>query len=154
MTFEHKIGDIFTTTLPAIGHGVNLHAVMGSGIAKLIKQRFPAVFAPYAEACKNGELTVGSTQVVQVVTEPEPFFIMNLASQDAPGRNARYEWLEGSLEMAVMAAHDMGLRGFALPRIGAGIGGLEWDKARDIIERIAEKEQDLHIEIWSLPDAD
>ena len=151
--FVHRVGDLFTTSLPAIGHGVNTHGVMGSGIARIIAGRFPAVLAPYKEACATGALTPGGFQAVKVREDPD-LFIFNLASQQRPGKDARLEWLEQSVEKAVSYAKENGFFGFALPRIGAGIGGLDWEsEVRPALEVIADREDTLTIELWSLPDA-
>jgi O-acetyl-ADP-ribose deacetylase (regulator of RNase III) len=39
----------------------------------------------------------------------------------------------------VVLAEKMSVRSVGLPRIGAGLGGLPWDKVRLILERIGEE---------------
>ena len=144
------VGDLFDSTLPAIGHGVNIHGVMGSGIAPLIKNRYPAVFPPYREACLNGTLTAGDMLPVEV--EPG-MWVFNLASQDKPGRHARMEWLRQSLEETFWTLSNLGLPGIALPRIGAGVGGLKWADVKQELIRQSELHPDIILEVWSLPSA-
>lgn len=152
--FVHKVGDIFSTEMPAIGHGVNIKANMSGGIAAIIAKKFPAILPPYKEACKSGELTTGGFQAVKVQESPE-LTILNLASQDKPGRHARLDWFEESLNRAVEYARENELPGFAIPRIGAGIGGLDWEtEVKPLIEATGDAVEDLTIEVWSLPDAD
>lgn len=152
--FVHKVGDIFTTTMPAIGHGVNTYAMMGAGIAAIIAKKFPAVLEPYKKACWSKELVPGGFQAVKVEEGPD-FYIFNLASQQKPGRDARVEWIESSMEEAINYAKENGLVGFALPRIGSKIGGLDWHtEVKPAVERIASREESLTIELWSMPDAD
>lgn len=154
MAFEHKIGDIFTTQMPAIGHGVNVYGMMGAGIAKLIANRFPQVLAPYKQACRDKSLVPGSMQFVRVGESPDKF-ILNMASQRRPGKDARLEWIESSAEASFRFAKSRGLAGFALPRIGSNIGGLDWhSEVKPLLERLAAREEGLLIELWSLPDAD
>jgi O-acetyl-ADP-ribose deacetylase (regulator of RNase III) len=152
MTYEHMTGDIFTTKMPALGHGVNVYGLMGAGIAKIVATKFPAVLRPYQLACRDKSLLPGGVQFVQVGQQPDRY-ILNLASQDKPGKYARMEWLESSLRDSVSFCKARSLKGFAIPRIGAGIGGLNWDDARELIERIGDEEPNVHIEIWSLPGA-
>ena len=144
------VGDLFTTQLPAIGHGVNIHGVMGSGIAPIIKKKYPAVFPPYKKACQDGSLTPGLMLPVEV--EPG-MWVFNLASQDKPGRHARLDWLAESLERSFITATELNLPGFAIPRIGAGIGGLKWRDVKSTIERVASYYPHMTLEVWSLPDA-
>lgn len=152
--FVHKVGDIFSTTMFAIGHGVNTYGMMGGGIAAIIAKKFPAVLEPYMEACKTKELVPGGFQAVKVATDPD-FYIFNIASQRKPGHDASLEWLEASMEEAVIYAKENGFEGFAVPRIGSGIGGLDWHtEAKPLLEKIAAREDTLTIELWSMPDAD
>ncbi len=151
MSFEYITGNIFDTSMPAIGHGVNLQGVMGSGIAKLIADRYPEILEEYKEACRTKTLTGGN--MLPTATDEPGFYILNLASQDRTGRDARMNWTEQSVKEAVRWAEENSFEGFALPRIGSGIGGLQWDEVREVIETIA-KETTVHIEMWSLPDAD
>lgn len=152
--FVHKTGDIFSTTQPAIAHGVNTYGIMGGGIAKIVATKFPSVLKPYIAACKSRELVPGGFQAVKVAENPD-FYIFNLASQQKPGPDAREEWLESSMKEAVAYAKANNFDGFAICRIGSRIGGLDWHtEAKPIVERIAANEESLTVEIWSLPNAD
>lgn len=149
MSVIYKTGDIFSTDLTAIGHGVNVYGLMGAGIAKIVADRYPNVLLPYQQACKDKSLVPGGAQFVEV---EDGFFILNLASQDKPGPYARLEWLESSLSSAVSFCEQEGLAGFAIPRIGAGIGGLDWDAVQEVINALG-KDSNVLIEVWSLPGA-
>lgn len=150
MTFEHIVGDLFAQTdaatahdgrpVAALGHGVNTHGRWGAGIAPVFGRVFPDAFEPYRAACADRTLTVGG--FLPVLTD-SGVWVYNLASQDRPGRDARLDAVESSLAAAIAHAETNGVRGFALPRIGAGIGGLDWhgrggaEGVRGVIERIA-----------------
>ena len=43
--------DIFYMNVDIIGHQVNLHGIMGGGVAREIKERFPDVYEEYREIC-------------------------------------------------------------------------------------------------------
>lgn len=148
---QYVTGDMFTTTQPAFGHGVNTQGVMGSGIAKIIRNLYPDVFPPYKKACDDGSLTGGGILPVQIENGP---IILNIASQEKPGANATYEFLRESIENTFRYAYHAELTGFALPRIASDIGGLEWKKVSAIIEEIAADYPDITVELWSLPGAD
>lgn len=148
---DFKIGDLFSTELPAIGHGVNIYGVMGSGIAPIVRKIYPAVFAPYREACVSHKLQPG--QMFPVEVEPNKW-VFNLASQDRPGPNARLDWFEASLRQSFEFAYWSNLEGFAIPRIGAGIGGLTWEDVKAKIIEVAYEYPTVVVEVWSLPDAE
>ena len=44
-------GDLFTTDARFIVHQVNCKGVMGSGVAKQVRNKYPHVFVEYKKAC-------------------------------------------------------------------------------------------------------
>jgi len=147
MTVIYKTGDIFTTTQPAIGHGVNTKGVMGAGIAKTIRRTFPDVYETYRDLCHAGELKPGEVMPVFSAYPPHKW-VFNIASQDVPGPSARYEWLEDGVRDAFQVLSDFGIEGIALPRIGAGIGGLDWARVEPFITNIAAQFPHIEVELW------
>lgn len=139
-------GDIFTTELTTIGHGVNCEGAMGAGIAATIRKNFPDVYQIYRSFCLVEGLHGGDMLAIPSLAGP---VILNLASQEKQGRNAKYEWLEQSVERAFEYCQTNEVPGFALPRIGSGIGGLEEAKAEDIMKFIAQKHPEINLEIWT-----
>lgn len=146
----YRTGDMLTSTMPAIGHGVNVYGVMGSGIAAVIKKVCPDIFDEYQKACHTNLLQPGG--MLPIYSHQNQRWVLNLASQDKPGRNARIDWLGHSVIAAYEFANKQGLKGFALPRIGAGIGGLKWEEVNAVINLIAPNYPNVDLEIWTLPD--
>lgn len=139
--------DLFESPLPAIGHGVNVHGVMGAGIAVGFRKKFPKNYKAYKEACANKTLVPGSTFAFSENDQ----FILNIASQDKPGANARDEWLESALHEALAFCDNMiesDSPQIGLPLIGGGIGGLDMDEVVDVMENVEsfyETEIFLHV---------
>lgn len=138
-------GDLFTSTAAAYAHGVNTAGLMGAGIAVNFKHAYPLMYRVYRHACKTGVLIPGD---ILAWTEGNRT-VYNIASQDKPGRNARLEWFESGLIAALEMAGRENTDTIAMPRIGCGIGGLDWVDVRDIVEHYAEA-QPVDIEVWSL----
>jgi hypothetical protein len=85
-------GDIFEGSWDGMVHCANLHHVMGSGIAKIIKSKFPEAY----EADVNAKL--GHFSYATVFRNGECFDVFNLYGQKGIGndghplnRNARYD---------------------------------------------------------------
>lgn len=146
----HKTGDIFTTDLEAIGHGVNTEGAMGSGIAVTVKNLHPNVYRVYREVCKRGGLSGGDLLVVQSETDGK--YIFNMASQEAQGRSATYDFLRESVNNALTYCIENDMPALALPQIGCGIGGLEWEKVTAILEEEQERFPNVDLELWTYPD--
>lgn len=145
-----KVGDIFTTEEAVIAQGVNVEGLMGSGIARIIADRYPNVESEYVKACAEGSLQPGGVQVVEA---PDGKLIANAASQVLPGRNADYVLLVLSIKATFDWCEKNDVSGFAVPRIGAGIGGLEWSIVLQLLYSLAALYPDVTLEVWSLPDA-
>lgn len=147
MTVTQHIGNLFDSGEKAIGHGVNVYGVMGAGIAVGFKREYPEMFEYYAAACREKLLRPGRVLFWKEQNKPS---VYNIASQEAPGANASYEWLEDGLDRALAHAKTQGFTRIGLPRIGAGIGGLDWDEVLPLFTRLSEK-HGVDIAVWYKP---
>jgi O-acetyl-ADP-ribose deacetylase (regulator of RNase III) len=118
---------------------------MGAGIAVEFRRRWPEMYAEYRRLYRSGELQPGGIHVFQASDRT----VDNLATQHGVYRGAaRQEWVRA----AARAAAQLPLEGLALPRVGAGLGGLSWPDVRAILEE--ELAPLPYVELWSLPDAE
>jgi len=63
-------------------------------------------------------------------------WVFNLATQEGVWRaRASYAAIEASLKNMRQQADREGVTSIAIPRVGAGYGGLSWRKVRAVIER-------------------
>lgn len=127
-------GDLIESDEPIVAHGCNTQGFMGSGIARQIRDTFPDVYAQYRKACDNKQFVLGS--VLPVWTRHEGFerCVIQLGTQDRTGNDAS-EWAV-FLSFANLAqlCEKANITKVAIPRIGAAIGGLRWD--RDVLPTI------------------
>lgn len=147
MTIELKQGDLFTSDAPIIGHGVNCAGVMGKGIAVGFKYTYPDMYRRYKKMCEEGKLNPGEVWLYKDPNEDR--HIANIASQDKPGPNARYEWTMKGLDTLVGFCERYEIDRIAIPQIGCGIGGLKW---ADMYYRLVDQFEEcpITIEVWSL----
>jgi len=133
MPVEYRTGNLFSTEAPAIAQGCNCQGLMGAGIAVQFQRRYPEMYQEYRTRCKTGLFNPGDVWAWKEEGVPGAKLILNLGTQDYPGPHARTEWLEEALKKALALP---GLTSVALPRIGCGLGGLEWEKVQEVIERL------------------
>ena len=110
----------------ALGHGCNCEGVMG-GLAAKVEDRWPSMAAEYRATCDEGTFTLG--RVLPWLDEETGVWIYNLATQQQPGPDARTRCdrrLGPGRNRPSRA--NTGVRTIYLPRIGSGIGGLDWDR--------------------------
>lgn len=149
MTVRYITGDLFDAVgHAALGHGVNCRGFMGAGIAPQFRTRWPAMFAEYQRACASGQLTLGGFMPWR---DPESGqVIYNLATQDRPGRYATLDAVQTSLTLMVQHAYWKQVPRVAIPRLGAGIGGLAWHDVRAVVEAVAEPSP-VEVTVVTLP---
>ena len=136
MTIEYIKGDLFKTPIKVILHGCNAKGVMGGGVAAIVKKVYPAAFEEYFHYCDDGFADLGTNCVVQDSGK----VIVNAITQDGYGTHKRqvsydaivsvFEKLEDDLKFC-----DEFEGVVAMPKIGAGLGGGDWDIIATIIEK-------------------
>jgi len=107
---------------------------MGKGIAKDIRNRWPRMYDEYRRRCKNGHFVLGDV----FVWEEEGIVIFNLGTQRSWKTNAELPAIRKSLQTTVGLAKERGLDAIGLPKIGAGLGGLEWQEVKKFLQQLGD----------------
>ncbi len=132
-----QTGDLLQAPAQALVNTVNCAGVMGKGIALQFERTFPANTRAYKAACKAKTLRPGD--VLPVPIHPEigrdlPHYILNFATKDHWRSPSRLEWIETGLCQLVSHVQKHGLTSIAIPPLGCGNGGLQWEVVRPLIE--------------------
>lgn len=138
-------GDILASDAQALVNTVNTVGIMGKGIALQFKKAFPNNFKAYFEACKRGEIKVGKLFVTRDSNlNTGDKIIINFPTKKDWRKPSEYSFIEEGLTDLIKVIQDNQIKSIALPPLGAGNGGLEWEKVKRIID---EKIGFLNIEI-------
>lgn len=135
------VGDLFEAPELCMGHGVNTKAAMFSGIAKVFADKHPEMEKEYNNICYD---TWKYVEIPKLFpwwigeSEGEDHFVLNMFTQIDPGANARLGMILDSGLAALKFAGMNVLGDVAIPRIGSGVGGLQWEDVRSTLE-LAEK---------------
>lgn len=120
---------------------VNCRGVMGSGVAKAIRDKWPKVFDEYKEKCfaKPPSSLLGTMIPVQV---EDGLFVLNLFGQLNYGRElghryTSYDALDEALKTTSswMKKHEFSDLDVHHPLIGSGLGGGNWPIVKALIEQ-------------------
>ena len=126
-------GDLFNTPgLRAYAHGVNCAGAMDAGVAVAFKKRWPRMFAEYAARCADGRFHLGDVFVWSEGDE----VVYNLATQEHWKKKAKMPALTRAMKKTVELAALAGVERIGLPRIGAGLGGLDWPRVKSVLAAI------------------
>jgi hypothetical protein len=136
---KHIKCDIFESGADVICHQVNCQGVMGSGIAKQVREKYPWVYAHYKQLCKNfrnrKEDLLGMVQGVYIDEETK---ILNLYAQLNYGYDGKCYTNYDALKKALMYISSYYHRNIiAIPYLmGCYRGGGDWNVVYKMIEEI------------------
>lgn len=130
---EFVKGDLLEADVDALVNAVNTEGVMGKGIALQFKKRFPDMFEAYRRACKSGQLRPGMMHVFELNDSASPRFIINFPTKRNWRDSSRLADIEAGLAALVEEVQQRGIRSIAVPPLGCGNGGLDW---QNVLPRI------------------
>lgn len=141
-------GDIFESGCDIIVNPVDIRGIMGKGLALEMKTRFPEICNNYTRMCKDlrGLITGGYTFYCYTGLE-FPKYIIHLATKKSVWKDSKIEYIErGLTNLRRLLADGVlgGCAGIAIPALGCGLGGLEWERVKPLISKYL---GNIHMEI-------
>jgi O-acetyl-ADP-ribose deacetylase (regulator of RNase III) len=120
--------DITTVEHGVILHGCNMQRAYRSGVAGAIRKKWPEAYESFM-AVPSDKLVLGNVDKVKIDSS---LWVFNCFTQEYYGRDGkRYASLEAiwmALEHGFTFATSCDLPVF-MPKIGCGLGGLDWESA-------------------------
>ena len=143
-------GNLLDAKVDAIMHQVNCQGVMGSGIAKQIRDKYPYVYKEYQKLCRkhknNPSELLGCCQIIG--TDDHHPRVINLFAQDKYGKDrcyTDYEALRWCLQYVNKRYYGLSV---GLPYgMSCGLGGGDWRIVAKIIE---EELKDCDVYVYKL----
>lgn len=164
-------GNLFDSNAHIIAHQVNCQGVMGSGVAKQVKERFPYVYRHYKTYIDlHSGNALGEIQIIptnpdnydekgKIIELPNAQYICNMFAQDCYGYDGKQYTDLCALRICfeqiceLVTSDDLNWRGsvIAMPwKIGCVRGGANWE--RDVFPMIEEILGNCNVELWKLPE--
>lgn len=115
-------------------HGCNCFCTMGAGIAKTIKQVFPAAYAADLTTVAGDNTKLGTYSVAQVAIQSGTLLIVNAYTQyqwRGAGRKADYAAIR---QVFRLIKQNYAGKRIGYPAIGAGLAGGDWSIITAIID--------------------
>lgn len=147
-------GDLFQVTSGVIAHGCNCIGVMGAGVAKTVRELYPEAFTRYYFTCStySPDDLIGVAQLIRVTPD---LYIANCFTQKTIGKRgvvtkpADVGAIVTSLEYVAEFCLSNGIDTVSMPKIGAGLGGLDWDtEVEPALEQLALKFNDITFNVY------
>jgi O-acetyl-ADP-ribose deacetylase (regulator of RNase III) len=129
---EDASGDLFAANVDALVNAVNTVGVMGKGLALAFKNEFPDNFAAYKRACDAGQLQPGTVHVFDR-GERSPRWIVNFPTKRHWRDASRLDDIRTGLASLIAEVEARAIASVAMPALGCGLGGLDWNDVRPLI---------------------
>lgn len=134
MPIHFTTGNLLASDAEALVNTVNTVGVMGKGIALQFREQFPQNADAYKQACKAGKLAVGHMLIFRERKLNDEKWIINFPTKQHWRGKSRIEWIEAGLAALARELESLPVGSVALPPLGCGNGGLNWQEVRPLIE--------------------
>jgi O-acetyl-ADP-ribose deacetylase (regulator of RNase III) len=139
----HRRGSIFTSDADVLVNTVNCSGVMGAGIAREMRLRYPEMFERYRVEAELGRVVIGQV-FLDEACDP---WILNFPTKKHWRHPSRVSYLRLGLEAFERRAAQGDFESAAFPLLGASHGGIEPEVSRELmVDRL--QGLPLEIEIW------
>lgn len=142
-------GNLLQAEADALVNTVNCVGYMGKGIALQFKQAFPANFREYESACKAKQVQPGCMLIHDNGRLVLPHYIINFPTKRDWRAKSRMEDIRSGLDALVEDVRRLGIRSIAVPPLGCGLGGLDWNEVRPLIENAFAAVPDVRVLLYA-----
>lgn len=137
-----ELGNVFKIQgVESFAHGCNCAGAMGKGIALEFKKKFPNMYKEYKFLCSEGGFNLGD--VYEYFTGQG--YVYNLGTQLTWKKKADLNAIEKALYKMMELASKTSTNKIALPKIGAGLGGLDWSDVKAVIIKVNKDFPDIEL---------
>lgn len=131
-------GDILLSDAELVAHGVAPDDDFHSGLALALRKQWPSMYKDFRHWChvshrKPGEVWLWGgpdhTRIAALLTQEPP-----KSAGGHPGK-AKVKHVNHALRGLHKAIEEEGFKSVALPKLATGVGSLDWDEVKPLIEQ-------------------
>ena len=149
-------GDMFNIDATILINTVNCVGVMGCGVALAFKNKYPKMFREYRQLCKFRQIQPG---VLWNYRTSDDKLIVNFPTKDHWRKPSEYSYVERGLNdlrsrlilYATFTTSDLPV--VAIPALGCGHGGLDWDVVKAMITQYLGDLENVEIYVFQPHDS-
>ena len=134
-------GNIFESTAQTIVNPINCVGVMGAGLARQFRDKYPDMFKRYRKFCLSGLIKPGNLMLYKSTD----YWILNFPTKNDWRAQSQIEFIESGLQKFVDTYKQKGITSIAFTKLGCGLGGLDWICVKPIMEKYL---NDLPIDVF------
>ncbi len=154
MTIYFVTGNILESSAEALCNPVNCVGIMGKGLAKQFKDKFPNYFNWYQAKCANREIRPGYPEVYGMAKyglmedSLETLYIVSFPTKDHWSEKSNLKDIEEALIRLCHKVKERNIKSIALPRLGCGLGGLDWNVVKPVMTQVLLQHLPTEVEVY------
>lgn len=141
-------GNIFEAQTDAYVNPVNCMGVMGKGLALKFKERFPQNYTAYKFDCQRKSVRVGEMHICFIHKHGYPKYIINFPTKIHWKDSSQLSYINAGLHSLLRCIEELNLKSIAIPKLGCGLGKLDWVLVKKEIQRILGNVPNVNIYIY------
>jgi len=142
-------GNLLKAPAEALVNTVNTVGVMGKGVALQFRQAYPEMYRAYQKACDAHNVQLGQVHVFDLGgLAGGPRWIINFPTKGHWKAKSRLKDIETGLRDLTATIERLGIRSIALPPLGCGNGGLDWQDVLPRIKQAFSKLPDVEVLVY------
>lgn len=122
---------LFDSPAQTLVNTVNTVGVMGKGVARQFKGRYPDMFKEYKQLCQDGRIEIGVLHLWRATDR----WVLNFPTKTTWRRPSKIEFVEAGLKKLCEFHGEMGIASISFPPLGCGNGQLDWADVRPLMEQ-------------------
>jgi len=150
MIKQYIKGSILDAPQKYIAHGVNCQNVMGSGVARVLFEEYPSVKTQYHMFCDDMTIEGDTAGLLgYICTALGEKTVFNCFTQDSYGYDGKkhvdYEAVYKCFIGLTARLKGTSTHAIAIPKIGCGLAGGNWDIVKQIIDDATGDDLDVFV---------
>lgn len=132
--------DIFSSRADVLVNPVNTVGVMGKGLAFEFKKRYKENYDQYRKYCKEGKFEIGQGNKGLFIWEgykdkssKEKIIIINFPTKKHWRSKSNIGDIDNGLRQLEKEIKKRGIKKIAIPALGVGYGGKDWNEIKGLI---------------------
>ena len=139
--------DMFSDPADAYVNPVNTVGIMGKGLAREFKHRFPNASRQYITEATAGRMQPGRVLVTQDQPDQLPYILHFPTKQHWRHRSHIVLILSG-MDALSQILYNFPIRSINIPALGCGLGGLTWPQVERIIRTSLARHPAVHARLY------
>ncbi|MCF0093110.1 hypothetical protein B0E54_01936 [Micromonospora sp. MH99] len=127
-------GNLLNAEADGLVNPVNTVGVMGKGIALQFKRAHPANYAAYRTACRERRVELGRMFIFDSGRPGPQRYVINFPTKGHWRTDSKLDDIEAGLADLVHVVDEKKINSVAIPALGCGNGGLNWNDVKPLIK--------------------